>query len=96
MIWMAEDMEFKNGVDDSVTPTAPSAYHTLGYADADGMERKAMVVRALESRIEKLGLTRSDAAERLGLEEIELDRILRGVFRRHEESSLAALEERLG
>lgn len=73
----------------------PSAYHAMGYEDADGMERKAGIVRAMAERIEVLGFTKAEAAARFGVNGGWLGRVLWGVFRGVAEADLVACLERL-
>lgn len=58
-----------------------SAWHAMGAPEADGMVAKARLVTALQRAIRAAGLKQSEAAERLGMPQSNLSRLLSGRFR---------------
>jgi len=58
-----------------------NVYEDLGYKDADGMARKSALVHRMEAIIRDRGMTQTQAAEVLGVDQSDLSKILRGQFR---------------
>lgn len=63
------------------TVSAGNVYEDLGYEDSAGMKMKAKAVRMLAKTIADSGMTQSDVAKILGIDQPKISRILRGQFR---------------
>ena len=63
------------------TVSAGNVYEDLGYEDSAGMKMKAKAVRMLAMTIADSGMTQSDVAKILGIDQPKISRILRGQFR---------------
>ena len=72
-------MTEKTGED--VTRGTTNVYADLGLPDAEGQLLKAQLVSRLADLIEALGLTQSKAADRIGIGQPDLSKILKGRFR---------------
>lgn len=60
-----------------------SAFHVIGFADADARQMKAELALAIKARLDELGVkTQRDAAERLGMAQGDVSLLLRGVTRK--------------
>jgi predicted XRE-type DNA-binding protein len=79
-----------------VERTAGSVYHGLDYANADEMERKALMVSTINDTIEARGLTQVQAAEIVGIDQPTLSKLLRGRFRSVSIEKLANMLNALG
>ena len=58
-----------------------NVYEDLGYEDSTEMKIKAKAVRMLAMTIAESGMTQSDVASILGIDQPKISRILRGQFR---------------
>ena len=58
-----------------------SAWHAMGDSGADDMVAKGRLVSALDDAIKAAGLKQGEAAERLGMPQSNLSRLLSGRFR---------------
>jgi predicted XRE-type DNA-binding protein len=60
-----------------------SAFHVIGFADADTRQMKAELALAINARLDELGVkTQRDATERLGMAQGDVSLLLRGVTRK--------------
>ena len=64
--------------DDEVHTTTDNIFADLGLPDADELIKKAPLALAITRAIREKGLTQADAAERMGLEEPDVNSIVRG------------------
>jgi predicted XRE-type DNA-binding protein len=80
----------------TVERTTGSVYHGLGYVNAYEMERKALMVSAINETIKARGLTQVQAAEFVGIDQPTLSNLLRGRFRSISIDKLAAILNALG
>ncbi len=73
-----------------------SAYHELGFPDADEMLLKAQLVMKIAEILRARGWTQQQAAQVLGLTQPKLSRMLRGEFRGVSEIKMMECLVRLG
>lgn len=73
-----------------------SAYHDLGFPDADEMLLKAQLVIKIAEVLRERGWTQQKAAPVLGLTQPKLSRMLRGEFRGISEIKMMECLVRLG
>jgi predicted XRE-type DNA-binding protein len=73
-----------------------SAYHELGFPDADAMLLKAQLVMKIAEILRARGWTQQQAAQVLGLTQPKLSRMLRGEFRGVSEIKMMECLVRLG
>ena len=73
-----------------------NVYADLGYADADGMQRKSQLVAEIARAIKVRRLTQQEAAALLGIDQAKVSRIVRGQFRGVSEGKLLDLVTKLG
>ncbi len=73
-----------------------NVYADLGYADAAGMQRKAMLAQEIIRHIEAQRLTQGAVAVLLGTDEAEIFKITHGQFRAVSETKLLKLVAKLG
>lgn len=79
-----------------VERTTGSVYHALSYENADDMERKARLVFVINDTIEARGLTQTQTAQIVGMDQPTLAKLLRGRFRNVSIESLAEMLNALG
>lgn len=65
----------------SVTPGSANVFSDLGLPDAEEHLEKAKLVLAIQRAIEEEGLSQTAAAERMGIDQPQVSRMLRGQFR---------------
>lgn len=58
-----------------------NVFEDLGFPDAEEHLEKAKLVLAIQRAIEEEGLSQADAAKRLGIDQPQVSRMLRGNFR---------------
>ena len=75
---------------------AKSAYHELGFPDADEMLLKAQLVMKIAQILRERDWTQQRAAQVLGLTQPKLSRMLRGEFRGVSEIKMMECLVRLG
>lgn len=75
---------------------AKSAYHELGFPDADAMLLKAQLVMKIAEILKARGWTQQESAKTLGLTQPKLSRMLRGQFRGISEIKMMDCLVRLG
>jgi len=75
---------------------AKSAYHELGFPDADEMLLKAQLVMKIAQILRERDWTQQQAAQVLGLTQPKLSRMLRGEFRGVSEIKMMECLVRLG
>ena len=75
---------------------AKSAYHELGFPDADEMLLKAQLATKIAQILEKHDWTQQEAAKVLGLTQPKLSQMLRGQFRGISELKMLDCLLRLG
>lgn len=63
------------------TVSSGNVYEDLGYENSTEMKIKAEAVRMLAKTIADSGMTQSEAAKVLGIDQPKISRILRGQFR---------------
>jgi predicted XRE-type DNA-binding protein len=63
-----------------VTRSSGNVFADIGLSDASEHELKARIVLTLDRRIKALGLSQTAAAERIGISQPDLSKILRGNF----------------
>lgn len=73
-----------------------NVFADLGYADAEEHLAKARLVRVIANSIEVQGLTQTDAAERMGIDQPSVSRLLKGSFRGYSMDRLIVFLNRLG
>lgn len=73
-----------------------SAYHELGFPDADEMLLKAQLVTTIAEILRARAWTQQEAAKVLGLSQPKLSRMLRGEFRGISEIKMMDCLVRLG
>lgn len=73
-----------------------NVYTDLGYVNAAEMQRKSTLAAEIARLIETRGLTQSDAATLLGIDQSKVSRITRGQFRGVSEAKLLDLVTKLG
>lgn len=78
------------------TPASKSAYHELGFRDADEMLLKAQLAMKIAEILRERGWTQQEAAKVLGLTQPKLSNMLRGEFRGISEIKMLDCLARLG
>ena len=73
-----------------------NVYEDLGYKDSDGMARKSALVHRIDAIIRDRGMTQTQAAEVLGVDQSDLSKILRGQFRSISLEKIFSMLIRLG
>lgn len=73
-----------------------NVYADTGYTNADEMQDKARIVRAITKSIERRELSLADASKLVGLPAGRLRKILRGEFRHEEPEVLLGCLRKLG
>jgi predicted XRE-type DNA-binding protein len=73
-----------------------NVYADLGFANADEMLVKAQLVSKISEIIEERGYSQTEAAQRLGLPQPKLSKLVRGQFRGISERKLMDCLTRLG
>jgi predicted XRE-type DNA-binding protein len=86
----ADDDEFR------VEPSSGNVFADLGFPDAEEHLLKAEIVFQIAQLIEKKGLTQSEAAERMNLDQPKVSRLLRGHFSGFSVDRLFTILNRLG
>ena len=76
--------------------TTGSVYHALGYEGADEMERKARLVMAINDTLDAQGLTQTEAAKIVGMDQPTISKLLRGRFRSISTDRLVSMLNALG
>ncbi len=76
--------------------TTKTAYHELGFRDADAMALKAQLVVKIAEILRERGWTQQRAAKILGLTQPKLSKMLRGEFRGISEIKMMDCLVRLG
>lgn len=64
--------------DEDVVQGSGNVFADAGIPDAEERQRKAPLVRAIRKAIDENGWTQAEAAERMGLRQPEVSRIMRG------------------
>lgn len=80
----------------TIETTTGSAYEALDYPDASDMERKSRLVTAINDTIDVKGLTQTEAAKIVGMDQPTLSKLLRGRFRSVSTDRLAGMLNALG
>lgn len=81
--------------DEVITRGSDNVYADLGYADASTFKLKAELVRAMAAIIKTRGFAQVAAAERMGVSQPEVSRLVRGQFRQFSTDRLLVMLSRL-
>ena len=73
-----------------------NVYADLGYADAAEMQRKSTLAAEIARCIKARGLSQTEAAQLLGIDQGKISRITRGMFRGVSEQKMLELIAKLG
>jgi predicted XRE-type DNA-binding protein len=82
--------------DDGIKRGSKNLFADLGHADPETHLLKAGLVTRIRDIIETIGLTQTQAAERMGLSQPDVSRLLRGQFRDVSVERLMRMLTRLG
>lgn len=66
-----------------VTPSSGNVFRDLGFDDADERLEKSKLVAAIGRAIREEGLTQAQAAKRLGIDQPQVSKMLRGLYDRY-------------
>lgn len=73
-----------------------NVYLDLGYPDAEEMLAKADLTHQLQQAIDSQGITKRQAAQKIGVPELWLSDLLTGQFRSVDVATIIACLERMG
>lgn len=62
----------------TVTYGTSDVFHDLGLPDADDLLAKSKLAIAIKTTIEEMGLTQTEAAARIGVDQAKISKIVRG------------------
>ena len=82
--------------DEKIEVGSGNVYLDLGYQDAEGMARKSALVHRIDEIIRGRGISQTQAAEALGVDQSDLSKILRGQFRSISLEKILSMLIRLG
>lgn len=91
-----ETFVFEDGTSSTITHSSGNVFADLELEDAVELQFKARLISRIQSAIEERGLTQSEAAKLIGIDQPRLSKMLRGGFLSFSSDKLFDILNRLG